>query len=134
MIGGKQFAKGVGKEPVFGAMSWGPNAASDPVISGASSTLAGSLAAWVSSITYSATGVHTIVFKEGFTFGSTPVFNAAPQPASLTEYFHADVVGAYSQTTRTLVVTTHRAGTGRQVPADANARITLIVIAQDTGS
>lgn len=131
---GAQWAKGYGNAPHFGAFSFGPNGSTDPVISGSSSTLTGGLARWVDSITYSATGVQTIVFKEGFGSGGDMKFIIKPQPESLAEFFFADQIGAYNASTRTLVLTTHRSGTGREVPASANTRVHVVLVTNDSGA
>lgn len=135
MLGGMSpSVRGIGNEVCFGGFSFAPNANANPVISGASSTLVGGLARWVESITYSATGIQTVVFREGFGFPGNLAFFVTAQMASLTEWFFATQIGAYNATTRTLVIQQHRAGAAREVPADAGARIHVGLVAQNTSA
>lgn len=126
--------RGIGPEVCLGVLSFGPNATTSPVITGAASTLTGGLGRWVQSITYSAIGVQTIVFAEGFGFAGPITFIVTGQAASLLEHFLVNQVGAYDATTRTLVLQQHRSGVERIVPAAAGARISVVVVATNTSA
>lgn len=129
MNGGKfPEVKGLGYAQVGGWFSYAPNGTSNPVVA----SCTGPVARWISSITYSATGVQTVVFKEGFSFAQTPIFQASPQAASLATWFSVMQVGAYDETTRTLVLQQHRSGTGEAVAAADGARVHVSILAQDT--
>lgn len=124
--GGFGPVKGLGYAMKLGWFTFAPNGASNPT------SITGPLARFVTSITYSATGVQTIVFNSGFVFAQTPRFRPTAELESLTEHFNVNQTGAYDTTTRTLVLTTHRNGTGREVAANAAAAITVYVFASDT--
>jgi len=115
-------------------MTFGPNTAANPVITGSLSTLTGGLGRWVQSIVYTATGIQTITFLEGFGFAGSIVFLVGAQPATLLEHFLVAQIGAYNATTRTLVLQQHRNGTAREVPADPLARISVVVVATNTSA
>lgn len=135
MLGGMNpSTRSIGTELCLGFFSFGPNGTSNPVITGTASTLSGGLARWVQSITYSAIGVQTIVFAEGFGFAGATIFTAIPQVASLADHFIVAPVGAYNPTTRTLVLQQHRNGTGQPVPAAAGARIHVVVLAHNSSA
>jgi len=110
----------------LGWFEFAPNAGDNPT------DISGPLEWAVDSITYSATGVQTIVMDSEFRFAQTPTFIVQAQCESLTEHFHAQQTGSYNTSTRTLVVQQHRNGTGREVAAHADAKVRVYVIAQDT--
>lgn len=118
----------------FGIFGFGPNAASNPVISGASTTLSGGLGRFVKSIVYSATGIYTIVFGEDFGSSGPMHFHVSESFGSIAEHFQANQIGAYDVATKTLVIQTHRQGVGREVPAAAGARINVVMFVNDTGA
>lgn len=126
--GSSQGAQSIGYRLTAGFFAFFPNGTDNPAVA----SVTGGVARFIQSITYSATGVQTIVFKDGFTFAQTPTFRVEAAIASLGEHYQAQVLGAYNATTRTLVVQQHRQGTGRVVPADAGAYITVTVLAHDT--
>lgn len=129
MNGGKfPEVKGLGYAQVVGWFTYSPNGTSNPSVSACT----GPAARWIDSITYSATGVQTIVFKAGFSFAQTPIFQPTPQPADLTGYFSVSQTGNYDTSTRTLVLQQHRAGTGEAVAAAAGAKVHVSILAQDT--
>ena len=110
----------------FGTASFACNGASNPVISGPTSTLIGSLAGRIQSITYAATGTFTITMVPGFTFPFTPIIEPSNSSAdgTLTNAFFCFVTGAWSNTTRSFVIQCQQTiGTNFQVPANANNRV-----------
>lgn len=127
MITGKQGkVDGIGYGLTLGSFVFAPNGASNPT------SITGPLARLVSSITYSATGIFTIVFTSDFVWPNTPAFVVTPAFDAIANYFSANQVGAYNATTRTLVVQAHRAGTGYAAAAAAGCAINVAVIAQDS--
>ncbi len=128
MFAGKQGkVDGIGYGDVIGALVFAPNGASNPT------TITGPLARFVSSITYSATGIYTITFTSEFVFANTPVFFVDQSFDVIANYFSANQIGAYNTTTRVLVVQTNRSGTGQQVAAGTGALVKIAMYAQDTG-
>lgn len=119
---------GLGYAQVSGWFTYFPNGTSDPSLT----AILGPAARWVSTITYSATGVQTIVFKVGFNFAQTPRFVCQPMCAALASSFEVSQIGAYDATTRTLVLQQRQATTGYAAAASANCAVTVIVVAQDT--
>jgi len=119
---------GLGYGICVGWFSFAPNGSSDP----STASYDGPLKSWITSVTYGATGVQTIVFKSGFSFAKTPTFAPVGVAESLTEHYLVQQTGAYDTTTRTLVLQQHRNGTGRVVPANAATKIVVYVFAQDT--
>lgn len=127
MITGKQGkVDGIGYGLVEGSFSFAPNGSSNPV------TITGAAARYVTSVTYSATGVQTIQFTSEFVFANAPIFRVDAQIESLTEWFAAQQVGQYNATTRQLVIQQHRAGVGRVVTANDGARVRIFFHAQDS--
>lgn len=131
---GSEFAKGVGPNPLFGVFSFGPNGATNPVISGTGNTLSGGAARFVSSITYSATGIYTIVFAEGFGSGSAFKFFLAAHPDAIADWFEIIQIGAYNATTKTLVIQAHLAGTPTAPAANAATRIHVGFMTNDSNA
>lgn len=111
-----------------GTFTFWPNAASNPSVD----AVTGGLARWVESITYGATGVQTIVFKQGFAFAQSPRFFLAPVSDSLANSYEVSQIGAYDATTRTLVLQQRRSQTGREVAAAAGSFVTVMVFASDS--
>lgn len=128
----KNRVEGLGYAPLVAWLAFDTNGSSDSP----STTWVGPLARFVTSITYSATGKHTIVFKEEFQVVAPALFGAMAQPASEAETFQVQVNGQYVVATRTLVVQTTRGATAREVPAGSAAgdsRIVLFLMANDSG-
>ncbi len=124
-------ARGLGPEPLLATLAFDTAAAADPP----AATWTGALARFVTSITYSATGIYTIVFKDSFACVA-PLFGAFAQPANLTETFQVQVNGKYVPSTRTLVVQTTRGATAREVPAGAavgDSRVIVNLMGIDSG-
>lgn len=113
------------KESYF---SFAPNGSSNP----SASSIVGPLARYVTSITYSATGVQTIVFNSDFVFAQTPRFFISATAASLATRFDVQQIGAYNATTRTLVIQQAIGTTGNEVAASSGAIITVGLLVQDT--
>lgn len=111
--------KGGGSEPVLFWGSFAPNAGTDPVVT-ANGGPPGLKAATVD---YAATGAFTVTLPSGWSAVGTPTILVSAQAESLTEYFAVMVVDAYASTTRSFVIQAHRAGTGREIAASADARI-----------
>ncbi len=90
----------------------------------------GSLARWVDSVTYAATGKYTIVFKEGFSFANTPRFLFSGM-APLANGFTILQLLAYNATTRTLVINAcTNATTGLDL--ESGSLVTVFVFASDS--
>lgn len=129
MEGLRYEVKGLQNEIVVGDLSFSPNTAADP----SSTYTTGSLKGAVTSITYSATGIYTIVFASKFRFPSAPNFVVHGLIENTTNYFSCNQVGAYNATTRTLVIQAHRAGTPYEVPASAGvAAIKVVALARNS--
>ena len=113
-----------GGEPRLIWASFAPNAASNPV----TASNAGPPGLRAFTTVYAATGQFTVTLPEGW----TPVANTSvllgKQCASLTEHFDICQIGAFNPTTRQLVIQSHRNGTGREIPADAGARIHFALV------
>lgn len=120
--------QGMGYGLCTGWFTYFPNGTSDPSLT----AVVGPLKRWISSITYSATGVQTIVFKEGFKFANTPRFNAFVCSPSLATSHEVSQVGAYNATTRTLVLQQRQGTTGYAAAADAAAFVTVYLNAMDS--
>jgi hypothetical protein len=126
--------QGLGYGLCVGWFKFFPNAGSDPSLT----AIVGPLKRWVSSITYGATGVYTIVFKAGFSFANSPVFVTHHTIAALANAYSVIQIGAYNATTRTLVLQTYGDvngdGTlaGIEVAADAGNSINVFCFAADT--
>jgi hypothetical protein len=112
----------------IGKLTYFPNGTSDPSLS----ALQGGLAQWVTSITYSATGVQTIVFSPGFAFAGTPRFYIQPACTDLASSFEVSQIGAYNATTRTLVLQQRQATTGYAAAAAATCFVSFVVFASDS--
>lgn len=113
---------------VIGEFTYFPNGAINPVAG--SST--GSLARWITSITYSATGVQTIVFNSGFTFAQQPRFDFSVCATSLATSFSVVQIAQYNQTTRTLVLQQAQNTTGYAAAASADCSVTVQILASDS--
>lgn len=108
-----------GGEPKLLWASFAPNGSSDPLT--ASNEGPPGLRAFTT--TYAATGAFTVTLPSGWTPVDTPHIFVSAQCESLTEHFQVCVTGSYNATTRQFVVQAHRNGTGREVAANAAARI-----------
>lgn len=116
--------KSAGGEPRLLWASFAPNGSSTPSV--ASNDGPPGLVAFTTA--YAATGQFTVTLPVGWTpVTNTGVFVSA-QCESLTEHFQVCQVGAYNATTRTLVIQAHRNGTGREVAANAGARIHFALV------
>jgi hypothetical protein len=123
-----QPAKGFGGEPRYASLSFCPNGTDNP----SSASNEGPPGLKATAITYSATGVYTLVFPTDFAFPADTRFVVSAQPADLTGWFEVTTLGDYSASTRTLVVQAHRAGTGEAVAAAAGARIHVGIFFNDS--
>lgn len=87
-------------------------------------------------VTYSATGVFTIVFGSDITFPDRPVgITITPQFAVLaTDWFDCALLGEFSATTRTLVVQAHRSGAGQAPANTAGNRINVDLVFRNSTS
>jgi hypothetical protein len=109
----------LGGEPRVIWGSFAPNAASDPEV--ASNEGPPGVIAFTTA--YAATGAFTVTLPAGCTPVGTPQIFVSAQCESLTEHFAVAVTGSYDATARTFVIQAHRNGTGREVAANAAARI-----------
>lgn len=114
-----QNMKGGGGEPVCFWGSFAPNASSTPVVA----SNGGPPGLKAAAVTYAATGVFTVTLPTGWSAVGTPTIIVSAQAESLTEFFEVMVVDAYAAATRSFVIQAHRAGTGREIAASADARI-----------
>lgn len=108
-----------GGEPRLLWASFAPNAASNPLT--ASNEGPPGLRSFTT--TYAATGAFTVTLPVGWTPVDTPQIFVSAQCENLTEHFQVCVTGSYNATTRQFVIQAHRNGTGREVAANAAARI-----------
>jgi hypothetical protein len=86
--------------PVHGAFRFATNGTSDPSLT----TMTGSMKNLVTTNTYSATGVYTIVFDAGFTFADFPVWIPQAHCADQSTNAFIVVVQSWTASTRTLVL------------------------------
>lgn len=112
----------------IGKFTYFPNGATSPVL--ASSV--GGLARFIQSITYSATGVQTIVFTSDFGFAGTARFYVQATAAALASTFEATPIGAYNATTRTLVIQQRQGQIGYAAAADPGCFVSVFVLASDS--
>lgn len=102
------------RRPAIGWLRFKTNGTSNPVITGASSTLEGPLAPYVSSIVYSATGIETLIWTPEFkavtnpkSGGNNPIkFLLKYLPDALANNLGIAQIGLFNNTTRTLVMQT----------------------------
>lgn len=123
-----QPAKGYGPEPRVTRFSFAPNGTSDPLVA----SNHGPPGIKAATITYSATGIYTIVFPVDFAPPTNTVFGLTGQVDAIANYFALMIIGAYVASTRTLVVQAHRAGTGQAVAAAAGNRIHISMTFNDS--
>jgi hypothetical protein len=111
------------------AFSFQCNATSNP-----SSTTFRGPKGLIFTVTYSATGVFTIVFDASHTFPNIPYeVEAHPQAAVLaTDWFDCYVAGEFNIATRTIVVQAHRSGTGQAPANTAGNRINVNLFFRNT--
>lgn len=114
-----QVAESYGPEPRYESLSFAPNGTSNPLVA----SNQGSPGLKASAITYSATGIQTIVFPADFSPPSDTRFVVSAQCASIGAYFEVVQIGAYNAVTRTLVVQTKQGASGNAVAAAAGARV-----------
>lgn len=114
-----QILRAFGGEPLAFWGSFAPNGSSTPLVA----SNGGPPGLKATTIAYAADGAFTLTLPAGFTPVGTPTIVAHGQAASLSEWFSLNQIGAYNPTTRQFVLQAHRAGTGREVPAAAGARI-----------
>lgn len=101
MNGTKYPARGCGPEQIVGGFEFDVNGTSAV----STSTFKGSMKRYVTSVSYSATGLFTIVFTTDFTFPTRPTFMVDSTCENQTTLsFIAKQIGAYNTTTRTLIV------------------------------
>ncbi len=100
MNGTKYPARGCGPEQIVGGFEFDVNGTSAV----SSSTFRGSMKRYVTSVTYSATGLFTIVFTTDFTFPALPTFMVDCTCETQALGFVAKQIGVYTASTRTLVV------------------------------
>src|SRR5262245_43321101 len=117
-VGKQGKVDGIGYGMCLGKFTFFPNGTSNPT------NITGELARFVSSITYSATGVQTVVFTSEFGVAQTPQFFMAPACASVATSYEVSQVGAYNATTRTLVLQQRQGQTQYAVAASASAFVT----------
>lgn len=119
-VGNESPIKGLGTNIIHIGGSFQTNGTSDP-----SSSTFRSTPGCKFNVTYSATGVFTIVFDPSITFPDRPYcINITKQGAVLaTDWFDAFVLGEFNRTTRTLVIQAHRSGTGNAPANTAGNRI-----------
>lgn len=111
--------KGGGGEPVAFWGSFAPNGSSTPAVT----SNGGPPGLAAATVAYAATGAFTVTLPEGWNAVGTPTILLGKQAESLSEWFEVMQVDAYNATTRSFVIQAHRAGTGREVAASADARI-----------
>lgn len=101
---GLQVKKGIGGGgPSSGWFSFKTNTTSDPSL--AVNNLVGPLRGFINSITYSATGVYTIVFNTEFHVSGAAAFKVQFVPSTLAYNVMSIVqTGTYTEATRTLVL------------------------------
>jgi hypothetical protein len=114
-----QALEGLGGEPRVLWGSFAPNAASNPLVA----SNGGPPGVKAFTTVYAATGQFTVTLPVGCTPVGTATVLVSAQCQDLTEYFEVVSIGAYNATTRSFVVQAKRAGTGREVAANAGARI-----------
>lgn len=117
-----QGLKGAGGDPVVLWGSFAPNGSSTPD----SASNAGPVRNFTTA--YAATGAFTVTLPAGYTPVGTPTIGTWAQAESLTEHFAVMAVGAYDASTRSFVIQAHRNGTGREIAANAGARIHFVLI------
>jgi hypothetical protein len=123
MVNGVQTGQMAGTSPLIGWFRYFPNGTSDPSVA----SCVGPLARYISSITYSATGVQTIVFTDDFTFGGDLAFFPQAVFAAVANAFSATQMDAYNATTRTLVIQQHNTTTGDATAASSDAFVNVFV-------
>lgn len=109
---------------VFGTFSFQTNAGSSP----STATFSGSLRKRIASVTYSATGIYTIVFVKGFVFPTLPIIETSNTTADNTgtNQFYATQTGVATQVAGVLTVviqTNTPAGVAMAVPNTAGNRV-----------
>lgn len=114
-----QFLKALGPDPHAFWGSFAPNGSSTPVVT----SNGGPPGLKAATVAYAATGQFTVTLPVGCKPVGTPTVLVSAQCESLTEYFEVVQVGAFNPTTRALVIQAKRAGSGREVAANAGARI-----------
>lgn len=119
-----QLLKAVGPEPTALWGSFAPNGSSNPT----TSDNEGPPGVKAFTTEYAATGAFTVTLPEGCTPVGTPQIFVSAQCQSLAEHFQVCAVGAYDATNRQFVVQAHRNGTGREVAANAGARIHWVLL------
>lgn len=93
---------------------------------------------FVESILWQAPSNYVITFKPEFTFPVSPTdrgprFNVSGDYFQLADWYQVNPLGIFDATSRTLVITTHRAGVAFNVPArDFTSRITVDIEAVDS--
>ncbi len=114
-----QVLKGFGGDPLAFWGSFAPNGSSTPVVT----SNGGPPGLKAATVVYAATGQYTVTLPAGWSPVGTPTVVVSPQAESLTEYFEVMTVGAFNASTRSFVIQAKRAGSGREVAANAGARI-----------
>lgn len=124
---GATFAKGLGNGPVFGWARIFPNGTSTPALT----SVTGPLKQWISSLSYSATGIINVVFRDGFNLNEMN-FGLSVQSVDAASAFTASQIGAYNTTTRTFSFLTVAGGAASAITANANNSVLLVCYAQYT--
>ena len=129
MNGGKHGpVQGMGYGLVTGEFTYFPNASADPVVA----SCTGGLARWISSITWSADGIQTIVFKAGFSFANLPRFSASATCVDAASSFTVYQKAQYVASTRTLVLQQVQGTTGYNAASNADCSVSVRLHAQDS--
>lgn len=125
---GLQVKKGIGGcGPSDGWFSFKTNGTSDPSL--AVNNLVGPLRGFINSITYSATGVYTIVFNTEFHVSGAAAWSAKFVPSTLAyNTMNVTQTGSYTEATRTLVLQMYdlAASTSGKAP-DTVSRVNVFV-------
>lgn len=114
---------GLGPDETVGELSFSPNGTSNPTL------IVGSMAKYVTSIAYSATGIYTITFNSRFRFPVPPHFMCSALVESLANYFAVIQVGTYDTVNKVLVLQAIQAGSGYAVPASSVAGTARVNVA-----
>ncbi len=119
--GGWILAHGCGYAPYYGTFVYQPNGASNPD----PTLFSGTLKRFVTSVTYSATGVQTIVFTPDFVFPKPVVWFTSTSFDVLANAFGTSVL-LWTPATRTLVLQQHQGTTGIAAASNPAASVKLL--------
>ena len=129
-----QPAYGLGVAPLLASLAFKTNGTSDPSMT----TATGSMKRILTSITYSATGILTIIFDAGWNFPETPTWLVTARCADQSTNAFIPVVKSWTNSTRTLVLQLIKPNnTDFQAvappAADDNNWINLLMLAVNSG-